>query len=122
MGAKRRLLVLDINGTLLDRLSAKTAKASSSANIVHEFSVKKRKIYLRPYLDTFLTQLNSWENFDVAIWTSAKRENAQRIVDNIFDGLPDLDKPRFCWFREHWYLNIFHLLAKSTDLACLSFP
>jgi hypothetical protein len=96
----RRLLVLDINGTLLDRLSPKTPQLA--INVKNEFSYKRRRIFLRPHLDTFLTQITSRFNIDIAIWTSAKRENSMGIVERIFSCLPGVERPRFCWFREEW--------------------
>lgn len=105
LNMRRGLVILDLNGTLLDR--PKSIRKKSEAydciipGILHAFSVRKRKIYLRPHLDTFLRRLH--RNFDIAFWTSAKRENAQGIVDKILLPSSSTVKPVFSWFREQWY-------------------
>jgi hypothetical protein len=63
------LIILDLNGTLLCRKKGKNAQGSISPNI-------------RPGLREFLSYL--FTSFKVMIWTSARPENAQRMVQAAF--------------------------------------
>ena len=65
----RLLVILDLNGTLLCRKKGKNAQGSAAP-------VK------RPGLVDFLDYL--FDNFSVMIWTSARPENARRMVDAVF--------------------------------------
>ncbi|KAJ3217242.1 hypothetical protein HDU67_008264 [Dinochytrium kinnereticum] len=80
------LLVLDLNGTLIDRLVTSTDKALARQNplcpLVPDFHLNGARVYLRPYLDRFLDDL--FQEFKVAVWTSATTKNSVPLVQNIF--------------------------------------
>ncbi|KAF8602335.1 hypothetical protein BDV93DRAFT_607552 [Ceratobasidium sp. AG-I] len=70
---KRRLLVLDLNGTLLHRRRTKT-----NANA---------HVYTRPYLGAFLRYISHPAvGLDVAVWSSARRENVHSMVERAWSG------------------------------------
>jgi len=94
--AVKPLLVLDINGTLLDRLGRNSGKMHDIRN---EYTVKGKKLFLRPHLTSFIIHIHTI--FDIACWTSAKQENGQGIVNRLFET-PELThiKLKFAWYRE----------------------
>ncbi|CAE6526764.1 unnamed protein product [Rhizoctonia solani] len=76
--AKRCLLVLDLNGTLLHR------RRSNSGYTTH--------VYARPYLGAFLQYISHLStSFEVAVWSSARRANVDLMVDHAWTGRkPDI--------------------------------
>ncbi|KAG9103733.1 hypothetical protein FRC06_008465 [Ceratobasidium sp. 370] len=65
---KRCLLVLDLNGTLLHR-----RRTNSNVNA---------HVYARPYLGAFLRYVSHpAAGLDIAVWSSARRENVQTMVE-----------------------------------------
>lgn len=66
---KELLVILDLNGTLLFRKKGRNATGSSAPT-------------LRPGLSGFLNYVTG--NFKVMIWTSARPDNAKRMVDAAF--------------------------------------
>jgi hypothetical protein len=71
--AKRCLLVLDLNGTLLHR-----RRTNSGANT---------HIYVRPYLGAFLCYISHpAATLDVAVWSSARRANVELMVERAWTG------------------------------------
>ncbi|RIA97164.1 HAD-like domain-containing protein [Glomus cerebriforme] len=60
-----KLIILDLNGTLV-------------------FRRKTRKVTKRPFLDEFINYLFNDDNFFVMIWTTARPENTEIMVDLIF--------------------------------------
>ncbi|KAI9346794.1 NLI interacting factor-like phosphatase-domain-containing protein [Zopfochytrium polystomum] len=92
------LLVLDLNGTLVDKVKKGDEIRFARANPLCPAPVKtigKGKIYLRPYLDVFLDYVMS--NFHVAVWTSATLKNAVEMTSLVCQShLPRLE---FSWNR-----------------------
>ena len=68
---KELLVILDLNGTLLYRAKGKSAHGSSAPT-------------LRPGLAAFLNYVT--DNFKVMIWTSARPENATRMINAAFSN------------------------------------
>ncbi|TPX32877.1 hypothetical protein SmJEL517_g04072 [Synchytrium microbalum] len=96
----RLLIVLDLNGTIIDRVketSRKLARANPHCPIEPNFTSNKAKIYFRPHLETFLTLL--FDNFTVAAWTSAQPNNALPLAHGVFGKY--FDKLAFVWNRSH---------------------
>ncbi|QRV80305.1 ribosomal RNA processing protein 1 [Ceratobasidium sp. AG-Ba] len=101
--AKRCLLVLDLNGTLLHR---RRTKSNVNAHV-----------YARPYLGSFLRYISHpAAGLDVAVWSSARRENVQVMVERAWGGagaskegelsLPGRARfPDFVFAREDMVLN-----------------
>ncbi|KAI8620922.1 HAD-like domain-containing protein [Chytriomyces sp. MP71] len=96
------LIVLDLNGTLLDRLTKGPERSAANKNPLRpkepDYSLNRCKIYLRPYLDVFLKFL--LENFHVAAWTSATPKNAHPMVDFIFEPFGGRACLEFAWDRD----------------------
>ncbi|PJF18169.1 hypothetical protein PSACC_02022 [Paramicrosporidium saccamoebae] len=96
MNAPRRLLfILDLNGTLLHRLTK-----SWEVRLAHEHcdyrdadcTVNGNQIFFRPERRQFLAKL--FELGEVAVWTSALPKNAVPMVLRTFGGLLDAGKLR----------------------------
>lgn len=67
--AKRCLLVLDLNGTLLYRRRSKSS------------------VFIRPYLGAFLRYISHpTAALDVAVWSSARRVNVDLMVEKAWTG------------------------------------
>ncbi|PVV04721.1 hypothetical protein BB560_000767 [Smittium megazygosporum] len=86
--SKAILLVLDLNGTLLDRR-------------------KNKSIIPRPGLDDFLSFI--FENFAVMIWSSSREENVNKMVTKAFgpqkDNLIAIWDRRFCELLGNYHDN-----------------
>ncbi|KAI9203976.1 NLI interacting factor-like phosphatase-domain-containing protein [Polychytrium aggregatum] len=98
------LIILDINGVLIDRITDSPARRLSETNPFRPHglyaTISKRKgperIHIRPHVDVFLKVL--LENFSVATWTSAMAKNAEPLVDLIMqDRSEDL---AFQWSQD----------------------
>ncbi len=85
----KKLLILDIDETLLH---------STYEDLKREpdFCFKERLVYLRPHLKEFIK--NCFENYDVAVWTSAKADYAKFVLKKITG---DLSKFKFIWTRKN---------------------
>ncbi|KAH7117642.1 HAD-like domain-containing protein [Dendryphion nanum] len=87
---ERMLVILDLNGTLIYRPSARRSPTSMIA---------------RPFLSQFLHFL--FKNFEVMIWSSARPENVAVMVANALPG--DLrEKLVSSWARDSFKLNPKH--------------
>ena len=90
----RRLLVLDLNGTILHRLThAFETKLFRNHPIViseklkPDITIHGCKIVFRPHAITFLTHI--LKHFDVAVWTSSRPQNALPMVHHSFKNMLD---------------------------------
>lgn len=90
----KRLLVLDLNGTILHRLTHafefKLFKAHPivlATNLKTDITVHGCKIVFRPHATNLLTFL--LKHFDVAVWTSSRPKNALPMVHQAFKNLLD---------------------------------
>jgi hypothetical protein len=94
MNAPRRLLfILDLNGTLLHRLTKSWEIKLAHKHCdyrVSDCTVNGNQIYFRPERRQFLAKL--FELGEVAVWTSALPKNAVPMVLRTFDGLLDTGK------------------------------
>ncbi|KIO19783.1 hypothetical protein M407DRAFT_82363 [Tulasnella calospora MUT 4182] len=89
--AKAKLLILDLNGTLLYRKKPKTS------------SVKRP--YPRPYIPAFLSWIFHPDNaLETMIWSSAQPENVNRMVQVCF-GETYEPKLKVIWARDTLGLN-----------------
>lgn len=91
----KRLLVLDLNGTILHRLThTHEAKLFRNhpvvlgKNIKPDITVNGCKIVYRPHAQAFLKHV--LKHFDVAVWTSSRPQNALPMVHYSFRGLLDV--------------------------------
>ena len=82
----RKLLVLDLDETLIFATEAELARPS-------DHQVGRYFIYRRPYLREFLAHVA--KSFEVAVWTASTRLYADAICQQIFEY-----EPSFVWARE----------------------
>lgn len=85
--AAAALVVLDLNGVLMDR--RRTALAAQVAQAI----VARTHVYVRPHARDFIAWLRS-RGVAVAVWTSAKADNAARLSGLVFDAAAP---PEFLW-------------------------
>ena len=83
--APKRLLILDLNGTILDR----DEKAWAESNYRYLCKVNRHYIFKRPFLDEFLNE--AFQHYSVGVWSSASEVNTKAMVDAIFQGKPKLE-------------------------------
>ncbi|TEB16909.1 hypothetical protein C9890_0558, partial [Perkinsus sp. BL_2016] len=88
----KRLLVLDLNGTILHRLThAFESKLFKShplvvkKNLKTDVTIHGSKIVYRPHSTVFLSFI--LKHFDVAVWTSSRPHNALPMVHHSFKNL-----------------------------------
>jgi len=81
-GPKKKLLVLDINGFLVHREFMHGNGVADKYNIHQATLLGKHYTWKRPHVDEFLDFC--FDNFTVAIWTSARKENMNLIADHVF--------------------------------------
>lgn len=90
----RRLLVLDLNGTILHRLTHsfetklfRQHPVVISKSLKPDITVNGSKIVFRPHAAVFLAHV--LKHFDVAVWTSSRAHNAIPMVHHSFKSLLD---------------------------------
>ncbi|CAN6203911.1 unnamed protein product [Urochloa humidicola] len=84
---RKKLLILDLNGLLAD-----INQDFHSAHRAHG-KVRGKLVFRRPYSDDFLRFC--FQNFELGIWSSRKRENVDSVVNIL---MKDLKKYLlFCW-------------------------
>lgn len=86
------LLILDLNGVLV------LVQYYKAGNVRADYKVNGRWVYKRKGLREFLNFV--FEHFDVAIWTSRKRHNAEAIVNRILTK-KQLSQLKFLRTREN---------------------
>jgi TFIIF-interacting CTD phosphatase-like protein len=84
----KKLLILDIDETLIYATEEPLDRKA-------EFKVAQWYVYCRPYLSEFLQFC--FDNFKVAIWTSADPNYAEAIVANT---MLTIGTPEFVWARD----------------------
>lgn len=78
MDTDDELIILDLNGTLLRTdYDGKLFKDMSC-----DFVVGKKRVYVRPFVHTFLDTL--FARYRVAVWTCARASQAKRICQLVF--------------------------------------
>jgi len=85
MSAKEKLLILDLDETLVYGTETPLTRSA-------DFRVDPFYLYKRPFLDCFLNTCLQW--FEVAIWTSSSPDYATAVVAEIF---ADPDVLAFMW-------------------------
>lgn len=76
---KKKLLILDLNGVLIDR------------------NRETKQYVKRPQVEVFLDWC--FEHFEVAVWSSAKKHNAERLALDTL-GLERTKRLRFLWHQD----------------------
>ncbi|XP_022885368.1 uncharacterized protein LOC111401730 isoform X1 [Olea europaea var. sylvestris] len=88
---RKKLLVLDVNGLLVDISSVVPYDYDPDAII------SKKAVFKRPYCDDFMKFC--FERFNVGVWSSRNKRN----VESVLDFLLGIDKCKllFCWDQSH---------------------
>jgi len=84
---RKKLLILDLNGLLAD-----INQDYHNAHLAHA-KVRSKLVFRRPYCDDFLRFC--FQNFELGIWSSRKRENVKSVVDILMRDLKQY--LLFCW-------------------------
>ncbi|QCE12681.1 hypothetical protein DEO72_LG10g3929 [Vigna unguiculata] len=85
---KKKLIVLDVNGLLVDIVSPPPKHRKADA------TVGKKALFKRPFYLDFLNFC--FEKFEVAIWSSRTRKNINRVLDHLM-GRKMRNRFLFCW-------------------------
>jgi hypothetical protein len=85
----RKLLVLDLNGTLISRVAKKERRLAASNPYLPEVDqhVNGNNVFRRPHLDLFLEKM--FKLFDIGIWTSVIPLNAELLARALFSKYQD---------------------------------
>ncbi|KAF9624556.1 hypothetical protein IFM89_011730 [Coptis chinensis] len=98
---RRKLLILDLNGLLVDIVS------SLPHGYQADKRVAKKALLKRPFCDDFLKFC--FQRFRVGVWSSRTRRNVDTVVDYIMaDFRHEL---LFCWDQSHCTTTGFYTLA-----------
>ncbi|KAF2313678.1 hypothetical protein GH714_012677 [Hevea brasiliensis] len=90
---KKKLLVLDLNGLLVDIVS------SSPKNFKPDIRIRGRAIFTRPFCLDFLNFC--FERFEVGIWSSRIKKNMDDVINYVMGDMKH--KLMFCWeLRRIW--------------------
>ncbi|KAJ1511331.1 hypothetical protein HMI54_000266 [Coelomomyces lativittatus] len=98
---KRYLLVFDLNGCLLNRLSKHEKPSGPVRECLPpvECTVKGRPVYLRPYVkDLFESLWTLHESLDLAIWSSAEASTLHALL-KCWLSPKQQQKLKFTWHR-----------------------
>ncbi|XP_073126139.1 uncharacterized protein [Henckelia pumila] len=87
----KKLLVLDVNGLLVD-ISSYVPYDYDPDEIIY-----RKAVFKRPYCDDFLKFC--LERFNVGVWTSKTRRNMEPILDFLLGN--EKSKLLFCWDQSH---------------------
>lgn len=100
---KKKLLILDLNGLLVDIVSSppKCCKADTT--------IRRRAIFKRPFYLEFLNFC--FENFEVGVWSSRTKKNIDSIIDYLMGNMKD--RLLFCWDLSHCTQTSFKTLENK---------
>ncbi|KAI5432279.1 uncharacterized protein LOC127128663 isoform X2 [Lathyrus oleraceus] len=85
---KKKLLILDINGILVDVVSHPFPK-----KIKRDAMIAKKALFKRPFCSEFLNFC--FEKFDVAVWSSRMEKNVNSIINHLLGNMSQ--RLIFCW-------------------------
>lgn len=98
----KKLLVLDVNGLLVD-ISSYVPYHPDPDDIIH-----KKAVFKRPYCDDFLSFC--FERFNVGFWTSRTKKNMDPLLDFLLGS--DKHKLLFSWDQSHCTDTGFYTVEK----------
>ncbi|XP_026385305.1 uncharacterized protein LOC113280912 [Papaver somniferum] len=88
---RKKLLVLDLNGILVDIVS------NVPDGYKADMFIARKALFKRPFCDDFLKFL--FQNFNVGVWSSRTKRNVDSVVDFV---MGDMKKNLlFCWDQYH---------------------
>ncbi|KAK9106823.1 hypothetical protein Syun_022834 [Stephania yunnanensis] len=89
--SRRKLLVLDLNGVLVDVI------CNVPPGYSPDIRIRRKAVFKRPACDDFLKFC--FERFDVGVWSSKVKKNVDDLVDFL---IGDMKRHLlFCWDRSH---------------------
>jgi hypothetical protein len=91
--AEKKLLVLDMNGLLVETFHR--AEKRPKELPPDGKAGKNQFVYKRPFCNQFIEFC--FQNFVVGVWSSAQKQNVDKLVDFIFGDLKE--KLIFCWYQ-----------------------
>lgn len=94
--AERQLVVLDVNGLLIDRVLA-AHKDDEGEAVEPDSRVGQFFVYDRPGMRAFVSML--LDRFVVGVWSSARLYNLTGLVEHIFGA--EKHRLAFVWGQEH---------------------
>ncbi|XP_004499470.1 uncharacterized FCP1 homology domain-containing protein C1271.03c-like [Cicer arietinum] len=100
---KKKLLVLDINGLLVDIISPPPKHVKADA------SISRKALFKRPFYVEFLNFC--FENFEVAVWSSRLKKNVDSVIDYLMGDMKQ--KLLFCWDLSHCTETSFKTLENK---------
>ncbi|XP_038687867.1 uncharacterized protein LOC119987149 isoform X2 [Tripterygium wilfordii] len=86
---KKKLLILDLNGILVDIVPSDSCLSETEADII----VSGKAVFKRPFCDEFLQFC--FERFNVGVWSSRLKKNVDRVVNFLMGD--DRRKLLFRW-------------------------
>ncbi|XP_068655049.1 uncharacterized protein [Aristolochia californica] len=86
----RKLLILDLNGLLVDIVASVPVGRKPDKRMNH------KAVFKRPFCDDFLKFC--FDRFDMAVWSSRRKDNMKTVVDFLMADLKH--KLLFCWVLE----------------------
>lgn len=90
---EKKLLVLDMNGLLVETFHPADKRPKDP---LPDGKIGNHKfVYKRPFCDQFIEFC--FQNFVVGIWSSAQKQNVDKLVNFIFGDLKK--KLLFCWYQ-----------------------
>jgi len=126
----RKLLILDLNGTLLHRATGPTpvkrapnGTAEKSVDASGRFLPRLRPVHPRPYMKAFRSYLFAPETkkwLDVMIWSSAQPHSVNDMVGKTFED--DQDQLVAIWARDTLGLSAEHYARKVQTFKDLAKP
>ncbi|XP_058009402.1 uncharacterized protein LOC110657698 [Hevea brasiliensis] len=100
---KKKLLVLDLNGLLVDIVS------SPPKGFKADIRIRRQAIFARPFCLDFLNFC--FERFEVGIWSSRMKKNMDNIVDYLMGDMKR--KLMFCWDVSHCTMTRYNTLENK---------
>ncbi|GAB2223845.1 hypothetical protein Droror1_Dr00004588 [Drosera rotundifolia] len=85
--SRKKLLILDINGLLVDIVP------TVSEEFTPDTTISGKAVFKRPHCDDFLQFC--FEKFEVGIWSSRTRKNVELVIDFLLGA--NKEKLLFCW-------------------------
>ncbi|KAE8649334.1 hypothetical protein Csa_014436 [Cucumis sativus] len=100
---RKKLLVLDINGVLVDIVSPPPKERKA------DISIARHAVFRRPFYLDFMKFC--FERFEIGIWSSRNRKNVSRMVDYLLGDMKH--KLLFCWDLSHCAASKFKTLENK---------
>lgn len=94
----KKLLILDLNNLLIYRTYTKKFPVEVFDHVHNATTIGNHYTWKRPQLDEFLKFC--FKNFEVAVWSSARKRNVDRLCEFIFDP-KSRSKLFFEWNQSH---------------------